>query len=67
MSALLDLMGSVLYVVAVQIIEVILMALVCVLGLSRGLSLAQVVLWVVGTNVVYSVIVLWIGIRHLGS
>lgn len=67
MSVLLDLMGSVLYVVVVQIIEVILMIVVCVFGLSRGLSLVQVVMWVIGTNVVYSVIVLWIGIRHLGS
>ena len=63
----LAIINSFLYVFVVMIVKIIVLGIAAIWGISRGYSAPGILGCVVGTNVVYGVVVLWIGIYHIGQ
>lgn len=66
MPDMLTIINSFLYVFVVMIVKIIVLGVAVMWGISRGYNAPGILGWVVGTNVVYGVVVLWVGIYHLG-
>ncbi len=66
MPDVIDVVNSFLYISVVMVLEIIVLCGAVVWGLSRGYSAPGILVCLVGTNLVYGVVVLWVGIYHLG-